>query len=61
MKFIHVLGSNCLVYQWNRSLEPFVPTEEDRKKLYRMAEAYDEAEHERIVRMAFPARPPGSS
>ena len=38
-----------------------VPTEEDREKLHRMADAYDEAEHERVVRLAFPSPPPESS
>ena len=61
MKFVHILGSNRLVYKWNRSLEPFVPTEEDREKLHRMAEAYDEAEHERVIRLAFPSAPPQPS
>ena len=61
MKFIHILGSNRFVYKWNGTLEPFVPTEEDREKLHRMAEAYDEAEHERVVRLAFPSPRPESS
>ena len=52
------MGSNRFVYEWNRSLEPFRPTEEDRARLRQLADGYDEAEHDRIRRLAFPAPPP---
>ncbi len=49
------------VFAVQGSIPPPDPTPEQRERMRRMAENYDEAEHERIVRMAFPARPPGSS
>lgn len=58
MRSIRILGSNRFVYEWNRSLEPCLPTEEDRARLRQLADGYDEAEHERIRRLAFPAPPP---
>ncbi len=54
MKLVHIVGSNQFVYGWNRSLEPFRPTAADREKLRQLADGYDEAEHERIQRLAFP-------
>ncbi len=58
MRFVRIVGSNRFVYEWNRSLEPFRPTAEDREKLRQLADSYDEAEHDRIQRLAFPAPPP---
>ena len=58
MKFVRVEGSKRFVYTWHRSLEPSVPPEEQRERMRRMAESYDEAEHERIVRLALPGPPP---
>ena len=40
---------------------PRPPTEEERERMRRMAEAYDEAESERVLRLAFPSPPPESS
>lgn len=57
MGFVRIVGSNRFVYDWNRSLEPFRPTAEDREKLRQLADSYDEAEHDRIQRLAFPAPP----
>ena len=54
MKRVYIIGPNRFVYEWNRSLEPFRPTAADREKLRQLADGYDEAEHERIQRLAFP-------
>ena len=44
MKFIPVFGPMRLVYKLDFSVPPRPPTEEERQRMRRMAEAYDEAE-----------------
>ena len=61
MKFIPVFGPQRLVYKLKFSVPPRPPTTEERERMRRMAEAYDEAERERVLRLAFPSRPPESS
>ena len=61
MKFVPVEGPKRFVVTVPGPLEPPVPTAEDREEMRRMAESYDEAEHERIVRDSFPSQHKGSS
>jgi len=60
IEFVPVEGPRRYVVTVPGPLEPRVPTAEDRDKLRRMAESYDEAEHERIIRAAFPVPPRAS-
>ena len=61
MKFIPDFGPMRLVYKLDFSVPPRPPTEEERERMHRMAEAYDEAERERVLRLAFPSPRPESS
>ena len=60
MKFVPVFGSKRLVFKLDYSIPPRPPTEEERERMRRMADAYDEAESERVLRLAFPSPPPES-
>ena len=55
MKFIPDFGPMRLVYKLDFSVPPRPPTEEERERMRRMAEAYDEAERDRVLRLAFPS------
>lgn len=57
MRFVTVFGPRRFVVTVPGPLEPPVPTAEDWEEIRRMAESYDEAEHERLVRDSFPAPP----
>ena len=61
MKFIPVFGPQRLVFKLDFSVPPRPPTKEERERMRRMADAYDEAESERVLRLAFPSPPPESS
>ena len=61
MKFIPVFGPQRLVFKLDFSIPPRPPTEEERERMRRMADAYDEAESERVLRLAFPSPPPESA
>ena len=56
MKFIPVFGRQCMAYKLDFSVPPRPPTEEERERMRQMAEAYDETERERVLRLAFPSR-----
>ena len=58
MKFIPIFDRRRIVYKLDFSVPPRPPTEEERERMRRMAEAYNEAERERVLRLAFPSRPP---
>ena len=58
MKFIYIRGDGRFVYPRDTSVPPRPPTEEERLRIRQLAEAYDEAEHERVQRLAFPRSPP---
>ena len=61
MKFIPIFDRRRIVYKLDFSVPPRPPTEEERERMRRMAEAYDEAERERVLRLAFPSRSPEST
>ena len=61
MKFVPIFGPKRLVYKLDFSVPPCPPTEEERERMRRMAEAYDEAESERVLRLAFPSPRPETS
>ena len=68
MRFIHSLGCrnpDCcrqnIVYKRDFSVSLRLPTPEELAEVRRKLGAYDDAERERVRRLAFPSPPPESS